>query len=350
LFTLLAIPVRLAAQRHPADSLSGLPLDAQPSVSAALGRDLPEYQAQARSGGFKAQNAQHKLAADFTSHGVAVRGENLFWRMAFSGYGYGVVLTSPQTVVPRAELNRVEYRRGSLTEWYVNGPAGLEQGFTITKPPGQANHRPLTIALSLSRDLATVVHENRTGLSLKAPDGKTGLRYTGLSATDAAGKKLPAWLELQGEQLLLRVHDTGAHYPVVIDPWVQLAELTASDGTSGDTFGASVSISGNTIVVGSPNSNHRQGAAYVFVRPASGWAKHDPDGQAYGVGRSGRETRQCGVDQRQHDRGRSTFPTCLQPFQLKQFSGHGICVREASERMGGHEAHGQADRVRRSVM
>jgi hypothetical protein len=35
--------------------LSSLPLDAQASVSAALGRDLPEYQAQAGSGGFKAE-------------------------------------------------------------------------------------------------------------------------------------------------------------------------------------------------------------------------------------------------------------------------------------------------------
>jgi len=50
LLTLLANPACIAAQRHPADGLSSLPMDAQRSVSAALGRDLPEYQAQARSG------------------------------------------------------------------------------------------------------------------------------------------------------------------------------------------------------------------------------------------------------------------------------------------------------------
>jgi formylmethanofuran dehydrogenase subunit D len=272
LFILTALPVRLAAQQDPAAGLSSLPLEAQPSVSAALGRDLPEYHVQARSGGFKAQNPQHKLAAAFSSEGVAVRGENISWRIVLSGYGYGVVLTSSQPAAPRAKLNRVEYRRGSLTEWYVNGPAGLEQGFTITKSPGQANHQPLTIALALSRELTAAVDDDRTGLSLKAPDGKAAFRYTGLSAADAAGKKLPAWLEVQGGQLLLRVRDAGARYPVVIDPWVQLAELTASDGTSGDTFGASVSISGNTVVVGSPNSNDRRGAAYVFVRPARGWS------------------------------------------------------------------------------
>jgi hypothetical protein len=272
LFTLLAIPVRLAAQQHPVDGLSSLPLDAQASVSAALGRDLPEYRAQARNGGFKAENPQNNLAAEFTSQGVAVRGENVFWKMTLRGYGYEIVLSPLRAAVPRAKLNRVEYRRGSLTEWYVNGPAGLEQGFTITKPPGQANHRPLTIMLSLSRDLTVDVDDNHTGLRLKAHDGKAGLRYTGLSAADAAGRKLPAWLEVQGEQLLLRVNDTGGRYPVVIDPWVQLAELTASDGAAGDGFGSSVSISGNTVVVGSPNSNSRRGVAYVFEKPERGWA------------------------------------------------------------------------------
>jgi hypothetical protein len=50
LCTLLTIPVRFATQQRPVDGLSSLPVDAQASVSAALGRDLPEYQAQAGSG------------------------------------------------------------------------------------------------------------------------------------------------------------------------------------------------------------------------------------------------------------------------------------------------------------
>jgi hypothetical protein len=57
--------------------------------------------------------------------------------------------------------------------------------------------------------------------------------------------------------------------------WLQLAELTASDGTSNDQFGLSVAISGNTVVVGAPyatvGSNQGQGAAYIFVKPKNGW-------------------------------------------------------------------------------
>ena len=51
----------------------------------------------------------------------------------------------------------------------------------------------------------------------------------------------------------------------------QLAEPTASDsGGVGDQFGASIAMSGNTIVVGAPYA-HGTGAVYVFVKPASGW-------------------------------------------------------------------------------
>ncbi|MGO9114013.1 MAG: putative Ig domain-containing protein [Thermoguttaceae bacterium] len=56
----------------------------------------------------------------------------------------------------------------------------------------------------------------------------------------------------------------------------QVAKLTPSDGAAGDFFGASVSISGNTVVVGAPDAtvggNTTEGAAYVFTEPASGWA------------------------------------------------------------------------------
>ena len=72
---------------------------------------------------------------------------------------------------------------------------------------------------------------------------------------------------------------SGAHaqsnYSALIDPWAQLAELTSSHGANGDQMGISISISGDTVVVGAQNAtvngNAGQGAAYVFVKPTSGW-------------------------------------------------------------------------------
>ena len=51
----------------------------------------------------------------------------------------------------------------------------------------------------------------------------------------------------------------------------QLGKLTAADGMRGDGFGMSVAISGDTVVVGAGDADNEVGAAYVFVKPASGW-------------------------------------------------------------------------------
>ena len=67
-------------------------------------------------------------------------------------------------------------------------------------------------------------------------------------------------------------------------------QLTAGDGAAGDFFGASVAISGATAVVGAPNddvaANADQGSAYVFTRSGSTWTPQQKltaaDGAAYG--------------------------------------------------------------------
>ncbi|MCK4757712.1 MAG: FG-GAP repeat protein [Thermoplasmata archaeon] len=58
------------------------------------------------------------------------------------------------------------------------------------------------------------------------------------------------------------------------DNWGQVTKLTASDGGASDRFGISVSISDDTVVVGAGNddvgANSNQGSAYVFERNTGG--------------------------------------------------------------------------------
>ena len=49
--------------------------------------------------------------------------------------------------------------------------------------------------------------------------------------------------------------------------WSQQQELTASDGVAGDYFGGFASVSGNTAVIGANTRNNDQGVAYVFTSP-----------------------------------------------------------------------------------
>ncbi|ETR73230.1 MAG: hypothetical protein OMM_07079 [Candidatus Magnetoglobus multicellularis str. Araruama] len=58
--------------------------------------------------------------------------------------------------------------------------------------------------------------------------------------------------------------DAGAAYIFVYNgtSWQQQAKLTAEDGQAGDNFGCSVSIYDNDIIVGAMNNG--AGAAYIF--------------------------------------------------------------------------------------
>ena len=69
--------------------------------------------------------------------------------------------------------------------------------------------------------------------------------------------------------------------------WMQQAKLTASDGEADDTFGTSVAIDGDTILVGAIGDDDRAphaGAVYVFTRTGTTWSQQAKltasDGQA----------------------------------------------------------------------
>ena len=265
----------LASSQKAAEKLTDLPPAAQASISASLGRKISDYGAKPLGSGFRAVDPQRHFTADFLLEGVAVRSGESSWKLKVTGYGHGNTLKAVSAASPTVDANRVQYNRAELTEWYVNGPMGLEQGFSFDRRPANLGRGPLTVALELGGNLETV-QESDHALSVADRHGRVMFHYTGLSASDAAGRDLKAWMDLRGGQLLLHVDDRNARYPVVIDPWVQVAEIGASDGGGTDQFGWSVGISGSVVVVGSPfhtvNGNASQGVAYVFEEPGSGWA------------------------------------------------------------------------------
>ncbi len=58
--------------------------------------------------------------------------------------------------------------------------------------------------------------------------------------------------------------------------WSQQAKLTANDAAAGDTFGYSVSVSGDTAIVGAPyddDAGSSSGTAYVFTRSGTSWSQ-----------------------------------------------------------------------------
>ena len=103
-----------------------------------------------------------------------------------------------------------------------------------------------------------------------------------LTASDASQEAyLGISVSISGDTVVVGAMDTytslpGAAY-VFVKPsggWIsatQTAELTPSDGVAGESFGFSVSLDGDTLAVGAIGANGNLGSAYVFVRPSSGW-------------------------------------------------------------------------------
>ncbi len=180
-----------------------------------------------------------------------------------------------------------------LREWFVNDTRGLEQGWTLLRAPRDEGQRSDTVVFELTvlGNLNPQVATDGASVHFVDAQGNTTLNYGGLKAWDADCRTLPARFEvIDGNKAGLRVsvETHGASYPITVDPYVQQAHLTASNPGTGDQFGYSVSVSGDTVVVGAigedsgatgvngnemDNSAPGSGAAYVFVRTGHTWSQ-----------------------------------------------------------------------------
>jgi hypothetical protein len=131
---------------------------------------------------------------------------------------------------------------------------------------------PLELALAIAGGLVPELEPTGDAIVFLRSDGTPAVRYAGLYAYDATGARLPARLALRDGGFAIEVDDSTAVYPIVVDPFVQLAKLTAADGAAGDDFGGSVSIDNGTMVIGAVNDDG-SGSAYVFVGSENVWTQ-----------------------------------------------------------------------------
>ena len=217
-----------------------LPGGADALLSKTLGADHEAFWARKGADGVTALNKRHDLRARFDGNGVVVHAGDGEFRLSLRSVGYGSAQARVRNTSPHVEKNRVEYRRDGLTEWYINGPLGLEHGVTLVAPPAsETDHEPLTLTFGLSGSLLPILENGAVGLRLGSSH-----RYGGLVAFDAKGRELPAHLELAAGTMRMLVDDHDAQYPLTIDPLIQQGKLTASDGATSDQFGTSVAVSG----------------------------------------------------------------------------------------------------------
>lgn len=230
---------------------------------------LGGYSAHLVAGGFRAANPAQGLSTFFGPSGVTVGAGALRVNVNLRAAGYGAVLLPAGHANPTARANRITYRRSRLSEWYANGPGGLEQGFTIARAPAAGAHGPLTLSLAISPNAHLALARGRQAVLLSGA-GEL-LSYSGLRVVDARGTALHSWFAVHGHHLLLRASVRGAVFPVRVDPqFRQLgSKITPSifPMSGNASFGYSVAVDdkGETALVGGPTDGSGTGAVWVFT-------------------------------------------------------------------------------------
>ncbi len=250
-------------------------------VAAQHNIELREYQASENTTGLQAPSRRHGFRTYFDPTGIrvvdrVVNGSQQLLALRLKQIGRADTLTAVTPGEMISDGNRVEIRRGSILEWYVNSSAGLEQGFTLSQRHG--GEGPLVLDLSLEGAEAT---RSVDSVQITTATGRQ-LSYGQLKAFDAAGAPLTVTLSVPSvSRIQLQVDDTDAVYPIVIDPvLMSAAETQLESDQPGALLGFSVAGAGDVngdgyadVIVGAwryDAGEKDEGAAFIFHGSASG--------------------------------------------------------------------------------
>ncbi len=160
-----------SAAQH--QTLADLPVAAQHAISSAIGQDQSAYHAASAAAGVTLANPANGFTAQVQSGALHVSAGSDTWDMSLVGLGYGGAVQPVGTAQTSVNGNRVDCNYGTIDEWYVNGPGGLEQGFNVAPLPQSDASGSLTVELALGGDLTGTVNAAGDGLTLD-PAGRLG--------------------------------------------------------------------------------------------------------------------------------------------------------------------------------
>ncbi len=230
------------------------------------------------SSSYRLENPAHAISARFDGTGARIWQSETSqpgWTIHLQGYGRGDAFSALAAPPPKGSGNRIEYRfEGGISEWFVNGPLGLQQGFAIERNPAPAEVGPLVLHLDLTGDVRAEVAPDGQSAVLWERGDEVGYNYAGLYAFDRSGARLPARLSATTTGLAIQVDDAQAVYPVTVDPFVQRAQFDSLDERwQPAQFARTVAIDGDTVAIAMPEyeGHSRTGAVFVFSKGETGW-------------------------------------------------------------------------------
>ncbi len=206
-------------------------------------------------GAWTAPNRAHDLRTSVTAAGVMVTSRRHGSELSNGGWSLSLTLTawgrdgemrSLESAAPDAHDNRVEIVRGELAEWFVNTPAGLEQGFTVdSRPQSTVDAGELVLEMRLGGSLAAFVSDDGRSVLFKTGESDPVLRYSGLVVTDATGLAIGARLVVRPGIVQIRIADRDAVYPLEVDPLLTSPGWTTEGNSANANYGTSCNTAGD---------------------------------------------------------------------------------------------------------
>ena len=198
----------------------------------------------------------------------------------------GIGTTQPQfTLDVRGDINFT----GNLNQ---DGTEFISTPWTINTSPDFLTYAS-NVGIGTTQPQATLDVQGDLNVGdVKLNTNTNFIQNTKLLATDGAAYDSFGWsVAISGDTMVVGAYQdddkgvwSGSAYVFTRDTsgWTQCAKLLASDGAVGDYFGRSVAISGDTVVVGAysdGDKGNNSGSAYIFTRDAagsltSGWTQH----------------------------------------------------------------------------
>ena len=118
-------------------TLKDLPLALQYKISQDLGREDPAFHIRKTESGFTALQQGTGISGMVHANGLEIRFRDHSWALNLEGIsapGTDIPIRFADSIFSRTD-NQVVFSIPGFTSWVVNGPRGLQQGWTIEKRP-----------------------------------------------------------------------------------------------------------------------------------------------------------------------------------------------------------------------
>ncbi len=201
-------------------------------------------------------------------------------------FGSSVAVDGDTAIVGAAFDNGPNEDQGSAYVFVRNGGNWTQQGNKLQASDGAAyEHFGAFVAIEGNTAVigASEDDDARGAAYVFTFNGTNWTQEAKLTANDRAVQDYFGEAAIDGETVIVGAwgDDTnrGAAYVFTGSgaDWTQQGKLTANDGASGDYFGVSVALSGDTAIIGSSQDDFgltgNQGSAHVFVRSGAVWTE-----------------------------------------------------------------------------